>query len=39
MSGIITFGVEWETNLLVVNTTGDQLLEKVPSFRVHLYNV
>ncbi len=30
MSGIITFGVEWETNLLVVNTTGDQLLEKVP---------
>lgn len=32
MSGIITFGVEWETSLLVVNTTGASFFEKVPYY-------
>ena len=30
MSGITTFGVEWETNLLAINVTGAPLREKVP---------
>ena len=32
MSGIITFGVEWETNLSVVNDTDALFSEKVPYF-------